>query len=93
MLFIISLNAVVFFNLKVKTVLSFNVFLFASVLFVKTLKFPRGQNFVRAWNQPFSTYTQVLTTKKKAFKNNVEKGENAGNQHFLLFPQCFYTLL
>ena len=22
-------------------------------------------------------------------ENTVEKGENAGNQHFLLFPQCF----
>ena len=22
-------------------------------------------------------------------ENIVEKGENAGNQHFLLFPQCF----
>ena len=22
-------------------------------------------------------------------KNTVEKGENAGYQHFLLFPQCF----
>ena len=27
--------------------------------------------------------------KKKAFENIVGKGENAGNQHFLLFPQCF----
>ena len=26
---------------------------------------------------------------KKAFENIVGKGENAGNQHFLLFPQCF----
>ena len=26
---------------------------------------------------------------KEAFKNIVGKGENAGNQHFLLFPQCF----
>ena len=26
---------------------------------------------------------------KKPFENIVEKGENAGNQHFLLFPQCF----
>ena len=26
---------------------------------------------------------------KKAFENVVGKGENAGNQHFLLFPQCF----
>ena len=23
-------------------------------------------------------------------ENIVEKGENAGNQHFLLFPQCFF---
>ena len=27
--------------------------------------------------------------KKKYFENIVGKGENAGNQHFLLFPQCF----
>ena len=26
---------------------------------------------------------------KKAFENLVGSGENAGNQHFLLFPQCF----
>ena len=25
-------------------------------------------------------------------ENIVEKGENAGNQHFLLFPQCFLKL-
>ena len=24
-----------------------------------------------------------------ALKNTVGKGENAGHQHFLLFPQCF----
>ena len=29
--------------------------------------------------------------KEKTFKNIVGKGENAGNQHFLLFPQCFLT--
>ena len=27
--------------------------------------------------------------KANGFENNVGKGENAGNQHFLLFPQCF----
>ena len=27
---------------------------------------------------------------KKAFENIVEKGENAGKQHFLLLPQCFF---
>ena len=26
---------------------------------------------------------------EKSFENIMEKGENAGNQHFLLFPQCF----
>ena len=25
-------------------------------------------------------------------ENIVEKGENAGNQHFLLFPQCFQNV-
>ena len=25
-------------------------------------------------------------------ENNVRKGENAGYQHFLLFPQCFQKL-
>ena len=31
------------------------------------------------------------TLKKKAFENILGKGENAGHQHFLLFPQCFST--
>ena len=33
-----------------------------------------------------------MTLDKKAFKNIVGKGENAGNKHFLLFPQFFFTL-
>ena len=28
---------------------------------------------------------------KKPFENIVEKEENAGYQHFLLFPQCFLS--
>ena len=37
------------------------------------------------YNQPTN---QLLTTpRKKPFQNIVRKGENAGNQHFLLFPQ------
>ena len=42
--------------------------------------------------QSFTTLpnSRVLTTlKEKGFENIVGKGENAGNQHFLLFPQCF----
>ena len=30
-----------------------------------------------------------MTLKKKHFENIVGKGENAGNQNFILFPQCF----
>ena len=29
--------------------------------------------------------------KEETLENTVGKGENAGNQHFLLFPQCFPT--
>ena len=32
-----------------------------------------------------------MTRKKKPFENIVRKGENAGNQHFLIFPQCFFA--
>ena len=28
-------------------------------------------------------------SEKKALENIVEKGENAGHQHLLIFPQCF----
>ena len=34
----------------------------------------------------------LTNLKKKAFENIVGKGENAGNQHFLLFPTTFSTL-
>ena len=38
--------------------------------------------------------TKRVVTKEMKFvlgreENIVRKGENAGNQHFLLFPQCF----
>ena len=37
--------------------------------------------------------TRPLTIlKKKPFENVVGKGENAGNQYFLLFPQCFLAI-
>ena len=41
----------------------------------------------------FTTQSRLLTTLKKTLsKIIVEKGENAGNQHFLLFPQCFLPI-
>ena len=40
--------------------------------------------------QTCTAYCQLLTTfEKMHFENIVAKGENADNQHFLLFPQCF----
>ena len=33
----------------------------------------------------------LTTLKKKAFEYIVGKEENAGNQHFLVFPQCFLS--
>ena len=38
----------------------------------------------------FTTQSRLLRTpEKKPFENIVGKGENAGNQHFLIFQQCF----
>ena len=34
----------------------------------------------------------LLTLKKKTFENIVGKGENAGDQHFLPFLQCFLPI-
>ena len=35
--------------------------------------------------------TQGLKLVLGIVENIVGKGENAGNQHFLLFPQCFFS--
>ena len=42
---------------------------------------------------PFTTQSRLLTTLKRRPSENVgKKGENAGNQHFSHFPQCFLPL-
>ena len=47
---------------------------------------------VTSWDLLVKKLIFILTTlKNKPFGNIVGKGENAGNQHFLLFPQCFLT--
>ena len=38
-------------------------------------------------------YNLLTTLGKKPFETIEEKGENAANHHFLLFPQCFLTFL
>ena len=53
----------------------FRVSFFEAILENKALSLPHNPDF----DDP----------KKKALKNIVGKGENAGNQHFLFFPQCF----
>ena len=53
-------------------------------------------NTIQSVNQLISTlYHTSLTFNnpdKKAFKNIFGNGENAGNQYFLLFPQCFLLI-
>ena len=47
-------------------------------------------------SQHFADDNIIVTQKLKLtfgrIENIVGKGENAGNQHFLLFPQCFQKL-
>ena len=60
-----------------------------NALFSESLK-PRivGLSFIT-----FIAQSQLFTTlSKRPFENIVGKGENAGNQHFLLFPPCFLAL-
>ena len=41
----------------------------------------------------FNKQSQLFTTlRQRPFQNNVGKGENAGHQHFLFFPQCFLPI-
>ena len=43
--------------------------------------------------QPPHSPDSLTTLYKKPFENIVGNTENAGNQHFLLFPQCFLSFL
>ena len=44
-------------------------------------------NFVR--NYLSKTGPRTVPSMKETFESILGKGENAGNQHFLLFLQCF----
>ena len=37
----------------------------------------------------YQTIAYFHDPEKEAFGHNVDKGNDAGNQYFLLFPQCF----
>ena len=45
-----------------------------------------GRNVVNKCLTLYHTVPTFKTMKKRPFENIVGKGENAGNQHFLLFP-------
>ena len=63
-----------------------------TMLFIGNIKQPgiTWYGFVRYPLERFPTQSRLLKTlKMKILENNVGKGENAGNQHFLLFPQHF----
>ena len=38
---------------------------------------------------PLQHNPHLMTLRKNPFEEIAGKGENAGDQHFLLFPQCF----
>ena len=44
----------------------------------------------RCWQPAFSLFPTMYSNvvKKMSLENIVRKGDNAGNQHFLLFQQC-----
>ena len=39
----------------------------------------------------FTTQYLLKDPEREVVRTHCGKGENAGNQHFLLFPQCFQT--
>ena len=45
--------------------------------------------FLKHFTDDNLTDTELMEFVSKMKENIVEKGENAGDQHFLLFPQCF----
>ena len=57
-------------------------------------KNPSHQCIAHFYYKPYelTLFHTTPTLKKKALENIVGKGENAGNQHFLLLPPCFLPL-
>ena len=54
---------------------------------------PNSSRMLYIFQPLYHTITSINNSEKNwAFKNTVEKGENAVNQHFLLSQQCFLLL-
>ena len=48
-----------------------------------------GRDQIKAFADDKINVAQMMISDSDRVKNIVGKGENAGYQHFLLFPQCF----
>ena len=70
-----------------------NFLLFSSNLILSSANsFSLDQSKISLFGKGLSLYHIISTfnnSKEEAFENIVWTGENAGNQHFLLLPQCF----
>ena len=67
-----------------------NILIKDSILFEKSFVRNFNTSYRQGEKNSLTLYHTILTTLfKNPFENIVGKGENAGNQHFLLFPQCF----
>ena len=58
---------------------------FNSLLNNKILDWPK----LKAFADDKMNVAEMMISVSDGVENIVEKGENAGYQHFLLFPQCF----
>ena len=57
--------------------------------------FSLNQSKILSFGKELTLYQTILTfkdPKRRAFENIVGKGENAGYQHFLFFPQCLFSV-
>ena len=76
---IFSYSHSVFYHIKESNHHFSNVCKCFQIGLIKILSFGKG----------LSLYQTSETLPKKIFENIAGKGENACNQHLLLFPQCF----
>ena len=67
------------------------VVFYSYTVFINPL--PNNNSFAytkfKAFADDKSNVTKLMISVFHRVENIVGKGENAGNQHFLLFPQCF----
>ena len=94
--FLSSANA---FNLDQSRILSFGKELSYSISFRVHISWQMNYSYVirvvksRDCVVKSTTQSRLSTTLyKKPFENIVGKGENAGNQHFLIFTKCFLSV-